>query len=76
MPSHSMPGHAEALALACRSVTAEWRSSEVPMPNWLLVTMKTTGSFHSAARFIVSPNVPWLEAPSPNVHSVASSVPR
>ena len=22
------------------------------MPNWLLVTMKTTGSFHSAARFM------------------------
>ncbi len=40
------------------------------MPNWLLVTMKTTGSFHSAARFIVSPNVPWLDAPSPNVQSV------
>ena len=46
------------------------------MPNWLFVTMKTTGSFHSAARFIVSPNVPWFDAPSPNLHSVASSVPR
>ena len=40
------------------------------MPNWLFVIMKTTGSFHSAARFIVSPNVPWLDAPSPNWHSV------
>ena len=46
------------------------------MPYWLFVTMKTTGSFHSAARFIVSPNVPWFEAPSPNVQSVTSSVPR
>ena len=45
------------------------------MPNWLLVTMKTTGSRHSAARFSVSPKVPWLEAPSPKVHSVTSSVP-
>ena len=69
------PGDAEALALACRSVTAEWRSSAVPMPNWLFVTMKTTGSFHSAARLSVSPNVPWFEAPSPNMQSVASSVP-
>ena len=46
----------------------------MPIPNWLFVTMKTTGSLHSAARFIVSPNVPWLEAPSPNMQSVASSV--
>ena len=46
------------------------------MPNWLLVTMKTTGSFHSAARLSVSPNVPWLDAPSPNTQSVTSSVPR
>ena len=46
------------------------------MPNWLLVTMKTTGSFHSAARLSVSPNVPWLAAPSPNTQTVTSSVPR
>jgi len=46
------------------------------MPNWLLVTMNTTGSRHSAARFNVSPKVPWLQAPSPKVHSVTSSVPR
>ena len=39
------------------------------MPNWLLVTMKTTGSFHSAARLSVSPNVPWLDAPSPNTQT-------
>ena len=76
MPSHCMPGTPKPSPLTCRSVTAEWRSSAVPMPNWLLVTMKTTGSFHSAARFIVSPNVPWLEAPSPKLHSVTSSVPR
>ncbi len=43
------------------------------MPNWLLTTMNTTGSRHSAARLSVSPNVPWLEAPSPNAHSVTSS---
>ena len=46
------------------------------MPNWLLVTMKTTGRLHSAARLSVSPKVPWLEAPSPNTQSVTSSVPR
>ena len=40
------------------------------MPNWLFVTMKTTGRRHSAARLSVSPNVPWFEAPSPNTHSV------
>ena len=45
------------------------------MPNWLLVTMKTTGRCHSAARFSVSPKVPWLEAPSPKVQSVTSSLP-
>ena len=76
MPSQPMPGTPKPSPLRCRSVTAEWRSSAVPMPNWLLVTMKTTGSFQSAARFIVSPNVPWFEAPSPNLQSVASSVPR
>ena len=53
-----------------------WRSSAVPIPNWLLVTMKTTGSFHSAAMFSVSPNVPWLAAPSPNTQTVTSSVSR
>ena len=31
--------------------------------------MNTIGSFHSAAMFIVSPNVPWFEAPSPNMHT-------
>ena len=45
------------------------------MPYWLLTTMNTTGSFHSAARFIVSPKVPWLEAPSPNMQSVTASSP-
>ena len=45
------------------------------MPNWLFVTMKTIGSRHSAARLSVSPNVPWLAAPSPNTHTVTSSVP-
>ena len=76
MPSHSMPGTPNDSPLRFRSVTAEWRSIAVPMPNRLLVTMKTTGSLHSAARFIVSPNVPWFDAPSPNTQSVASSVPR
>ena len=38
-----MPGTPRLSPLRCRSVTAEWRCSEVPMPNWLLVTMKTTG---------------------------------
>ncbi len=75
MPSQRIPGTPKPSPRLCRSVTAEWRSSAVPMPNWLLVTMKTTGSFHSAARFSASPNVPWLAAPSPNWHSVASSVP-
>ncbi len=46
------------------------------MPNWLLITMNTTGSLHSAARFSVSPNVPWFDAPSPNKQSVTSSVSR
>ena len=75
MPSQRMPGTPKPSPLRSRSVTAEWRSSDVPMPNWLFVIMKTTGSFHSAARFIVSPNVPWLEAPSPNWQSVTSSRP-
>ena len=76
MPSQRMPGTPKPSPRRCRSVTAEWRSSAVPIPNWLLVTMKTTGSRHSAARFSVSPNVPWLAAPSPNTQSVTSSVPR
>ena len=75
MPSQRMPGTPKPSPLRSRSVTAEWRSSDVPMPKRLFVIMKTTGSFHSAARFIVSPNVPWLEAPSPNWHSVTSSRP-
>jgi hypothetical protein len=37
--------------------------------------MNTTGSDQSLARFIVSPNVPWFVAPSPNMQRVASSVP-
>ena len=44
------------------------------MPNWLLMITKTTGSFQSAARFIVSPNVPWLVAPSPIMQRITSSV--
>ena len=75
MPSQRMPGTPKPSPRRCRSVTAEWRSSAVPMPNWLLVTMKTIGSRHSAARLSVSPNVPWLAAPSPNTQSVTSSVP-
>ena len=58
MPSQRMPGTPRLSPLRCRSVTAEWRLKDVPMPNWLFVTMKTTGSFHSAARLSVSPNVP------------------
>ncbi len=45
------------------------------MPNWLLITMNTTGRLHSAAKFMVSPKLPVLVAPSPNMHSVTSSVP-
>ena len=45
------------------------------MPNWLLMIRKTTGSFQSAARFIVSPKVPWLVAPSPIIERITSSVP-
>ena len=74
IPSHSMPGTPKPSPFFCRSVSAEWRSSDVPMPKRLFVTMKTTGRFHSAARFSVSPNVPWLEAPSPNWQTVASVV--
>ena len=72
MPSHWLPGTPNPSAFFERSVTAECRSSDVPIPNWLLITMKTTGSFHNAARFIVSPNVPWFVAPSPNMHSITS----
>ncbi len=75
IPSHCDPGTPKPPDLRARSVTAEWRSSAVPMPNWLLITRKTTGSRHSAARFIVSPNVPWFVAPSPDMHSVTSSAP-
>jgi hypothetical protein len=56
-------------------VTAEWRWIAVPIPYWLLTTTNTIGSFHSAARFMVSPNVPWFEAPSPNMHTVTESSP-
>ena len=76
MPSQRMPGTPSDSPLRCRSVTAEWRLSEVPMPNWLLTTMNTTGRRHSAARLRVSPKVPWLEAPSPKVQRVTSSEPR
>ena len=76
IPSQRVPGTPKPSPLADRSVCAECRATAVPMPNWLLTMMKTTGSFQSAARLSVSPNVPWLEAPSPKVHSVASSVPR
>ena len=75
MPSTRSPGTPRHSAFCERSVTAEWRDSAVPMPYWLLTTRNTTGSFHSAARFIVSPNVPWLEAPSPNMQSVTESSP-
>ena len=74
IPSQRRPGTPNDSPLRWRSVTAEWRSSAVPMPNWLLITMNTTGSSHSAARFIVSPKVPWFEAPSPNMQSTTSSV--
>ena len=74
MPSQRSPGTPKPSAFFDRSVTAEWRSSDVPIPNWLLMTMNTTGSFHSAARFIDSPKVPWFEAPSPNMQRIASSV--
>ena len=70
-----MPGTPKPSAFFDRSVTAEWRSSAVPMPNWLLMIRKTTGSFHSATRFIVSPKVPWLVAPSPVIERMMSSVP-
>src|SRR5215211_82478 len=43
MPSQRMPGTPKPSPRRWRSVTAEWRSSAVPIPNWLLVTMKTTG---------------------------------
>ena len=76
IPSHWLPGTPKPSAFFDRSVTAEWRSSDVPMPNWLLITMKTTGSFQSAARFIVSPKVPWFVAPSPNMQSITSFSPR
>ena len=76
MPSQRRPGTPKPSPRLCRSVCAVWRSSDVPIPNWLLVTMKTTGSFHSAAMFSVSPNVPWLAAPSPNTQTVTSSVSR
>ena len=35
--------------------------------------MKKTGSFQSAARFIVSPKLPVFEAPSPNMQTVTLS---
>ena len=75
MPSQRVPGTPKPSDLRERSVTAEWRWSAVPMPNWLLMIRKTTGSFQSAARFIVSPKVPWLVAPSPIIERITSSVP-
>ena len=74
MPWQREPGTPKPADFFDRSVTAEWRSSAVPIPNWLLTTRKTIGSRQSATRFNVSPNVPWLLAPSPNMHSTASSV--
>ena len=76
IPVAAQAQHAVAFAALCRSVCAVCRSSAGPTSNSLLVTMNTTGSFHSAAMFSVSPNVPWLAAPSPNTQTVTSSVPR
>jgi hypothetical protein len=39
----------------------------------LFSTRKKTGRLHSAARFIVSPKLPVLEAPSPNMQTVTAS---
>ena len=74
MPSQRVPGTPKPCAFSERSVTALWRWSAVPIPNWLLMITKTTGSFQSAARFIVSPKVPWLVAPSPIIERITSSV--
>ena len=74
MPSQRVPGTPKPSDFLDRSVTAECRSSAVPIPNWLLITRKTTGSFQSAAKFIVSPKVPWFVAPSPIIDSTTSSV--
>ena len=46
----------------------------MPIPNWLLMITNTTGSFQSAARFMVSPKVPWFVAPSPIIERITSSV--
>ena len=74
MPSQRVPGTPKPSDFSDRSVTAEWRWSAVPIPNWLLMITKTTGSFQSAARFIVSPKVPWFVAPSPIIERITSSV--
>ena len=76
MPSQRVPGTPKPSDLSDRSVTAEWRCRAVPIPNWLLMITKTTGSFQSAARFMVSPKVPWLVAPSPIIERITSSVSR
>jgi hypothetical protein len=41
----------------------------------LFSTRKKTGRLQSAARFIVSPKLPALEAPSPNMQTVTASSP-
>ena len=74
MPSQRMPGTPKPSAFFDRSVTAEWRSSAVPMPNWLLTISSTIGSSQSASMFIVSPKVPWFVAPSPVIDRMMSSV--
>ena len=56
-----------------RSVSADARSTAVPIPYWLLSTKKTTGRRHSSAMFMTSASTPWLTAPSPNIAMATDS---
>src|SRR3989337_1731631 len=45
------------------------RAVAVESAYWLFSHRKTSGSFHTAARFMASWITPWLDAPSPNTET-------
>ena len=70
--SAGMPYAAPRTALDATAVEAA-RGTEIPQS--LSSMTKTTGSFHSAARFSDSWKAPWLAAPSPVTATATRSVP-
>ena len=64
-----------ALARFHSSGSADARATAVPIPYSLLITRKTTGSFHSAARLSDSCQAPMFTAPSPSSQTTACGLP-